>query len=152
MANKCDGCKYKGEHQEMGFVPFGVCLKETNLIKAEQTYKAEHCPWIIDAYANGTSEELQKTFNDLRGETQTEDFQQCVGAIQGSVQEAVQILTPIVEDIVKLIKEITDALLLCYPNKKVLRLALYHPKERVRKKNIHRIKRWVEKLHRNKNF
>lgn len=86
MANKCDGCKYKGEHQEMGFVPFGVCLKETNLIKAEQTYKAEHCPWIIDAYANGTSEELQKTFNDLRGETQTEDFQQCVGAIQGSVQ------------------------------------------------------------------
>lgn len=152
MAHKCDGCKYKGEHQEMGFVPFGVCLKETNLIKAEQTYKAEHCPWIIDAYANGTSEELQKTFNDLRGETQTEDFQKCVGAIYNSVQEAVQNLTPLVEYIAKLIKEITDAVFLLYPNKRVLRLALYHPKERVRKKNMRRIMKRVEKLHRNKNF
>ena len=152
MTHKCDGCRYKGEHQEMGFVPFGVCLKETNLIKAEKTYKAECCPYIVDAYAEGTAEELQEVIEDLMGEPKTEDFQQCVGAIQGSVQEALQILTPIVEGILKFIKEITDAVLLCYPNKKVLRLALYHPKERVRKKNMRRIMRWVEKLHRNKNF
>ena len=30
-----------------------------------------------------------------------------------------------------------------YPDKRVVRLALSHPKERVRKKNIRRIVRWV---------
>ena len=43
--HKCDGCRYKGEHQEMGFKPFGVCYKETNLIEAEKNYKAETCPY-----------------------------------------------------------------------------------------------------------
>lgn len=45
IAHKCDGCRYKGEHVEMGFKPFGVCYKETNLIKAEANYKAETCPY-----------------------------------------------------------------------------------------------------------
>jgi len=45
MKHKCDGCKHKGEHQEMMFQPFGVCLKETNLIEAEKAYNAEICPY-----------------------------------------------------------------------------------------------------------
>lgn len=45
IAHKCDGCRYKGEHVEMGFKPFGVCYKETNLIKAEKNYNAETCPY-----------------------------------------------------------------------------------------------------------
>ena len=45
MKHKCDGCKYKGEHQEMGFRSFGVCLKELNIIEAERTYNAEKCPY-----------------------------------------------------------------------------------------------------------
>lgn len=44
MGHKCDGCRYKGEHQEMMFRPFGVCTKETNLIEAEKSYNAEKCP------------------------------------------------------------------------------------------------------------
>jgi len=44
MANKCDGCQYKGEHQEMGFRPFGVCNLELNLWEAEVAYNAEECP------------------------------------------------------------------------------------------------------------
>ena len=44
-AHKCDGCRYKGEHVEMGFKPFGVCYKETNLIEAEKNYNAETCPY-----------------------------------------------------------------------------------------------------------
>ena len=151
MTHKCDGCRYNGEHQEMGFIPFGVCLKETNLIKAQQNYNAECCPFIADIYAEGTAEELQKVCEDLRGEIKTEDFQNAVGTIQGSVQEMLGELASTLESIVKLTKQIEGAIL-HYPNKKVLRLALYHPKERVRKKNIHRIMRWVEKLHRNKNF
>lgn len=150
MAHKCDGCRYKGEHQEMGFAPFGVCFKETNLAKAQQNYNAECCPYIVDAYAEGTSEELQKVIEDLIGETETEDFKKGVGAIHGVVHEMVEVLAPIVEKVYELVKRITDTVLHCYPNKRVLHLALHHPKERVRKKNIHRILRWVEKLHQNK--
>lgn len=45
MKHKCDGCRYKVEHQEMGFRPFGVCLRETNLIEAQKAYNAEVCPY-----------------------------------------------------------------------------------------------------------
>ena len=145
MVHKCDGCRYKGEHQEMGFVPFGVCLKETNLIRAEQLYNAECCPYIVDAYAEGTSEELQKVFEDLTGKTDTEDFQKAVEAIQRVVQVMTKTLMPILDEMMTIIKEATESVLIYYPNKKVLYLSIYHPKERVRKKNIRRIMRWMLK-------
>lgn len=47
MEHKCDGCKYKGEHQEMMFKPMGVCLKEHNLIEAVKAYNAEKCPFTV---------------------------------------------------------------------------------------------------------
>lgn len=145
MAHKCDGCRYKGEHQEMGFVPFGVCLKETNLIRAEQVYKAECCPYIFDAYANGSEEELQKVFDDLTGKTETEDFQKTVEALQRLANAIAEVLNPIMDKTWEALKKIMDAVLHIYPNKRVLHLAKYHPKERVRKKNIHRIMRWIER-------
>lgn len=45
MNHKCNGCKYKGQHQEMMFSPMGVCLRETNLIEAVKNYNAEKCPY-----------------------------------------------------------------------------------------------------------
>ena len=45
MKHKCDGCEYKGEHQEMMFRPFGVCLREISLGGAVQNYNAEVCPY-----------------------------------------------------------------------------------------------------------
>ena len=45
MKHKCDGCKYKSTHQEMGFKPFGVCRKEFDLIEAQKNYNAEKCPY-----------------------------------------------------------------------------------------------------------
>ena len=144
MTHKCGGCRYKGEHQEMGFVPFGVCFKETNLVKAQQNYDAESCPYIVDAYAEGTSEELQKVFADLTGK-KTEDFQKAVEAFQRLAQSINEVLTPILDSAVEAIKKIYDAVLRVYPNKRVLHLAKHHPKERVRKKNIHRIMRWIDR-------
>ena len=41
--HKCEGCPFRGEHQEQGFRPFGVCTRERNLIEAEKAYKAETC-------------------------------------------------------------------------------------------------------------
>ncbi len=144
MTHKCDGCRYKGEHQEMGFVPFGVCLKETNLIRAEQNYNAECCPYIVDVYAEGTAEELQKTFDDLTG-NKSEDFQKAVEAIQRLTQSIIEVLKPVLDSAMEAIKKILDAVLHVYPNKRVLHLAMHHPKERVRKKNMHRIMRWIER-------
>lgn len=45
MAHKCDGCRYKGEHQEMMFRPMGVCTRELNLLDAIKNYEAEKCPY-----------------------------------------------------------------------------------------------------------
>lgn len=45
MTHKCDGCKFKGEHQEMGFRPFGVCTKEPHLGDAVSAFNAEVCPY-----------------------------------------------------------------------------------------------------------
>ena len=147
MTHKCDGCRYKGEHQEQGFIPFGVCLKERSLIKAEQNYKAECCPYIVDAYVEGTAEELQKSFVDLTAITETEDFKKAVEAIQRVAQVIAETLTPILKISLETIKALWDEILHCYPNKKVLHLALHHPKERVRKKNMRRIEKWLKKLH-----
>ena len=45
IEHKCNGCRYKDTHQEMMFKPFGVCLRETNLIQAEKNYNADICPY-----------------------------------------------------------------------------------------------------------
>ena len=145
MAHKCDGCRYKGEHQEMGFVPFDICFKEKNLIKAQQNYDAECCPYIVDAYAEGTAEELQKSLVDLTAITETEDFKKAVVAIQRLTQAIIDVFNPLLDEIVKVVKKASETILHCYPNKKVLHLALHHPKERVRKKNMRRIMKWVNK-------
>ena len=145
MPHKCDGCRYKGEHQEMGFVPFGVCLKETNLIKAEQNYKAECCPYIVDIYAEGTAEELQNVLDDLSGKTETEDFQKAVEDLQLIANAMAEVLNPIINKTWEALKKIMDMVLHAYPNKTVLHLAINHPKERIRKKNVSRIMRWIER-------
>ena len=45
MTHKCDGCRYKGEHQEMMFRPFGVCNRGANLLEAIKNYDAKKCPY-----------------------------------------------------------------------------------------------------------
>ena len=45
LFHKCNGCRYKGEHQEMGFASMGVCTRTTNLVEAEKNYKAEKSPY-----------------------------------------------------------------------------------------------------------
>ena len=45
IAHKCDGCRYKGEHQEMMFRPMWVCNRGANLVEAVQNYEAEKCPF-----------------------------------------------------------------------------------------------------------
>lgn len=49
------------------------------------------------------------------------------------------------KELAKNIKALAEAILNSYPNKRVLHLAKYHPKERVRKKNMRRVLKWVER-------
>lgn len=41
--HKCDGCKYKSEHQEMGFKATGVCSKEHYLPDAIKAFNDKEC-------------------------------------------------------------------------------------------------------------
>lgn len=54
-------------------------------------------------------------------------------------------LIPVCKELAKNIKALAEAILNSYPNKRVLHLAKYHPKERVRKKNMRRVLKWIER-------
>ena len=58
--HKCANCKYKGEYRDMKFRPFGVCLKEGNLIKAEMAYKAIECPYGMERKDAQTAELIKR--------------------------------------------------------------------------------------------
>ena len=45
MDHKCEGCQYKGYHQEMMFKPMAVCNRGANLLEAIKNYEAEKCPY-----------------------------------------------------------------------------------------------------------
>lgn len=65
MKHKCDGCKYKGEHQEMGFKPFGVCTKGFDLVEGQKVYNAEVCPYkkqdmkVLGAHKSNNIEDIE---------------------------------------------------------------------------------------------
>ena len=68
MAHKCDGCRYKGEHQEMMFRPMGVCNRGANLVEAVQNYEAEKCPYKKtngDQVRAMSDEELYDLFREI---------------------------------------------------------------------------------------
>lgn len=60
-----------------------------------------------------------------------------------TIQRAVEAFQAIWESIFYPFKKCIESVLRTYPNKRVMHLAMHHPKERVRKKNTHRIMRWM---------
>ncbi len=63
-----------------------------------------------------------------------------IARIYQSIEEA---LTPIIENVINTVNRVWEAILHTYPNKRVVWLAMHHPKERVRKKNRNRIIKWI---------
>ncbi len=72
------------------------------------------------------------------------------------VEDFIKTLIPLIQEIGvavisafrKIAEQISQqiiAVIKLYPNKRVVYLALHHPKERVRKKNMHRILKWIER-------
>lgn len=71
-----------------------------------------------------------------------------------AIKKMIDVLVPRVQELINAIAPFSllyknktefEALIKSYPNKRVLHLAKYCPKERVRKKNMHRVLKWVEK-------
>ena len=61
------------------------------------------------------------------------------------VGNVIDAIVPLVNESTTLLTDFWRATLELYPNKRVVFLALHHPQEKVRKKNINRIMRWYNK-------
>lgn len=62
MVHKCEGCRFKGVHQEMGFCATPVCTKTMNLEDAAKAYAAKKCPYKIVKPAD----KLKQAVEDIR--------------------------------------------------------------------------------------
>lgn len=72
-------------------------------------------------------------------------IQKMVDVLVQCVQELIDAIAPLFGEAVKNMTEIYEAAINSYPNKRVLYLAKYHPKERIRKKNMRRVLKWIER-------
>ena len=74
-----------------------------------------------------------------------EDKTACIVAAFTAVGEICILAAKVFSEAVSTVQAYTETLLSVYPNKRVLHLAKHHPKERVRKKNMRRVLKWVER-------
>ena len=88
-----------------------------------------------------------------------EEMQRAITAARESMQKIAEILRPAIEVAAGALKAIVDVINLVapicfdfaaktlelYPNKRVVHLAKHAKKRRVRKKNLNRITKWIEK-------
>lgn len=74
-----------------------------------------------------------------------EDKTACIVAALDAVGNMAILAAKVFSEAVSTVQAYTETLLSVYPNKRVLHLAKYHPKERVRKKNMRRVLKWVER-------
>lgn len=61
------------------------------------------------------------------------------------IGRALNDLIPFIANTIKAVQELSKTIIETYPNKRVVHLALYGRKARTRKKNIHRIYKWLNK-------
>ncbi len=77
--------------------------------------------------------------NTCTKEDKKEKLQICIDVVVPVVEELCSVILPVMHDVVKTIYQGWKEVIKTYPYKKVAYLALYHPKKRVRKKNMNRI-------------
>jgi hypothetical protein len=66
-----------------------------------------------------------------------------VEALQPIVASIVEVLTPAIEEATTAINNMWRSVVECYPNRRVVHLALHHRKKKIRKKNTNRIILWL---------
>ena len=66
-----------------------------------------------------------------------------VESLQQIVANIVEVLTPAVQEAMTAINNMWRSVIECYPNRRVVHLALHHRKKKIRKKNTNRIILWL---------
>ena len=66
-----------------------------------------------------------------------------VEALQPIVANIVEVLTPAIQEAMTAINNMWRSVIECYPNRRVVHLALHHHKKKIRKKNTKRIILWL---------
>lgn len=84
--HECDGCKYKGEHQEMGFRAVGTCTKEHSLPDAVKAYDAAGCKFSI--------QKKSEFLEEMAKHTEMQDaFNECAAVLKKAAQGALNAYT-----------------------------------------------------------
>jgi hypothetical protein len=78
-------------------------------------------------------------------EIKAEKINNVTNALMPALQSIIDALMPTIEEAARTVTELWRCIMESYPNKRVVHLALYHPKAKVRKKNVQRIMRWLER-------
>lgn len=99
-------------------------------------------PWWHGKQHEPISAELQL---DEITKTLVPVFQNVVDALIPAIQHIIDGIVPLIEPLAEQIVQVWEETLKLYPNKRVVHLALHHPKARVRKKNVNRIVKWALK-------
>ena len=103
---------------------------------------------ILDRLKQAPADEALKASEKIVvsiDQTNGEDKTACIVAALDAVGNMAILAAKVFSEAVSTVQAYTETLLSVYPNKRVLHLAKYHPKERVRKKNMRRVLKWVEK-------
>ena len=66
-----------------------------------------------------------------------------VEALQPIVANILEVLTPAIQEAMAAINDMWRDVIECYPNRRVVHLALHHHKKKIRKKNTNRIILWL---------
>ena len=74
-----------------------------------------------------------------------EDKTACIVAALDAAGNMAILAAKVFSEAVSTVQAYTESNVSVYPNKRVLHLAKYHPKERVRKKNMRRVLKWAER-------
>lgn len=99
-------------------------------------------------YQNQNNEcQFKKYCNDdcctCNDKNKAEKIDQVVEYLHPIVSDIIDVLTPVVQETIKTINSLWRSVIECYPNRRIVYLALYHPKKKIRKKNIQRIMRYI---------
>lgn len=121
---------------------------------------AAHCAVLVVAQVEETPPDMggcgERTARDMRMPDYIGDWELLTPeqrearlcavkqAIEPILESILQVLVPIVKQVITEIERLWEAVLHTYPNKRVVWLATHHPKERVRKKNRNRIFKWMK--------
>lgn len=92
--HKCDGCKYKSEHQEMGFMSVGVCTKELLLPDAIKAYTEPECRFGVKPRTSYNIPKKAEIITELCKHTEMKDaFNEYAAVLKKAAQGALNAYT-----------------------------------------------------------